>query len=67
MKQSGKVSWFNNKKGYGFIKYGQDKDIFVHFSAIEEEGYKALNEGDQVEFEISQGLKGLQAANVRRI
>jgi len=62
----GKVKWFNNAKGFGFI--GRDDgqaDVFVHFSAILEEGYKVLTEGDTVEFDIEQGPKGPQAANVK--
>jgi CspA family cold shock protein len=64
----GKVKWFNNAKGFGFI--GRDDgqaDVFVHFSAIQEEGYKVLTEGDAVEFDIEQGPKGPQAANVKVI
>jgi CspA family cold shock protein len=62
----GKVKWFNNSKGYGFIQQEDGTDIFVHFSAIQGEGYKTLEEGQSVEFEISQGPKGLQAANVSK-
>jgi cold shock protein len=64
----GTVKWFNNAKGYGFI--GRDdggSDIFLHYSAITSEGYKTLAEGDRVEFEILQGQKGPQAANVTKI
>jgi cold shock protein len=63
----GTVKWFNNAKGYGFI--GRDDgspDVFVHYSAITSEGYKSLQEGDQVEFEVTQGQKGPQAANVTK-
>ncbi len=60
----GRVKWFNDKKGYGFISRENESDIFVHFSAIKKEGFKTLNEGDEVEFEISNGPKGLQATNV---
>jgi CspA family cold shock protein len=60
----GKVKWFNNSKGYGFIQQEDGTDIFVHFSAIKGEGYKSLDEGQPVEFEVAQGPKGLQAANV---
>ena len=61
---NGKVKWFSNKKGYGFIQTDDGKDIFVHFSAIESEGFKTLGQGQEVEFEISDGPKGPQAANV---
>ena len=61
----GTVKWFNNAKGYGFIGHGNGPDVFVHYSAISSEGYKSLHEGDQVEFEITEGQKGPQAANVR--
>jgi len=64
---SGKVKWFNNAKGYGFIEQEGGKDVFVHYSAIEGSGYRSLEEGQPVEFEISQGPKGPQASNVRLI
>lgn len=64
---SGKVKWFNNAKGYGFIEQDGGSDVFVHYSAIQGSGYRSLEEGQQVEFEISQGPKGPQAANVRPI
>ena len=64
---SGKVKWFNNAKGYGFIEQEGGKDVFVHYSAIEGSGYRSLEEGQPVEFEITQGPKGPQAANVRLI
>jgi cold shock protein len=62
----GTVKWFNNAKGYGFIGREGGPDVFVHYSAITAEGYKSLQEGDQVEFEIAQGPKGPQAANVTK-
>ena len=61
---NGKVKWFSNQKGYGFIQTDDGKDIFVHFSASESEGFKTLGQGQEVEFEISDGPKGPQAANV---
>ena len=61
----GTVKWFSNEKGYGFIEREGGEDVFVHFSAITMDGYKTLTEGQRVEFEITQGDKGLQAANVR--
>ena len=60
----GKVKWFNENKGYGFIQQENGEDVFVHFSAIKEEGFKTLAEGQEVEFEIVEGQKGPQAANV---
>ena len=60
----GKVKWFNDAKGYGFIETEEGKDIFVHYSAINKEGFKTLAEGQVVDFEIVQGEKGPQAANV---
>lgn len=63
----GVVKWFNNEKGFGFISVDGENDIFVHFSAIEADGYKSLEEGQKVEFEIVDGAKGPQAANVSRI
>jgi cold shock protein len=62
----GKVKWFNNVKGYGFIGRNDGPDVFVHYSAILGDGYRTLKEGDSVEFEIVQGSKGLQAANVEK-
>ena len=62
---SGVVKWFNPDKGYGFIARPDGDDVFVHFSAIEGDGYKTLSEGQEVEFDIVEGPKGLQAANVR--
>lgn len=60
----GTVKWFDSDKGYGFISSEDGKDIFVHFSAIQSEGYKSLQEGDQVEFDVNDGDRGPQAANV---
>jgi CspA family cold shock protein len=61
----GTVKWFSNEKGFGFIEREGGEDVFVHFSAITMDGYKTLTEGQRVEFEITQGDKGLQASNVR--
>jgi CspA family cold shock protein len=61
---TGTVKWFSNVKGYGFIEVEDGKDVFVHFSAIEEDGYRSLKEGESVEFTIENGDKGPQAANV---
>jgi CspA family cold shock protein len=58
------VKWFSNEKGYGFIEREEGEDVFVHFSAIAMDGYKSLTEGQRVEFDVVQGSKGLQAANV---
>jgi CspA family cold shock protein len=63
----GTVKWFSNEKGYGFIEREQGEDVFVHFSAIAMDGYKSLTEGQRVEFEVVQGQKGLQAANVTAV
>ena len=61
----GRVKWFNDQKGFGFIEVEGGKDVFVHHSSIQAEGFKSLKEGDEVEFEISQGPKGPNATNVR--
>jgi CspA family cold shock protein len=63
----GTVKWFSNEKGYGFIARPDGEDLFVHFSAIEGDGYRTLHEGQEVEFEIVDGEKGQQAANVRPV
>ena len=60
----GRVKWFNEKKGFGFITKDDGNDVFVHFSAINREGFKTLSEGDEVEFEVTNGPKGEQATNV---
>lgn len=65
--QTGKVKWFNSEKGYGFIQSDDGTDVFVHFSAIVMDGYKTLEEGMEVQFEVVDGAKGPQAANVSRI
>lgn len=63
----GTVKWFNNQKGYGFISDENGKDIFVHYSGLDMDGYKTLNEGQAVEFEIADGAKGPQATNVKLV
>ena len=65
--QRGKVKWFNEYKGYGFIQQDDGKDVFVHYSAIQDSGFKTLAEGDAVEFEVVQGPKGLQASKVAKV
>ena len=65
--EQGTVKWFNSEKGFGFITVEGKKDVFVHFNAILGEGYKSLNEGDKVEFEVEDGPKGPQAANVTKL
>ncbi|MHB1001379.1 MAG: cold-shock protein [Armatimonadota bacterium] len=62
--KTGRVKWFNDAKGYGFIETDEGKDVFVHYSAITMDGYRSLTEGQSVQFEIVEGNKGLQAANV---
>ncbi|HXJ78899.1 MAG TPA: cold-shock protein [Candidatus Methylomirabilis sp.] len=63
----GHVKWFNEAKGYGFISQQNGDDVFVHFSAIQAQGFKSLAEGEKVEFEVTTGPKGLQASNVRKV
>ncbi|MBI3814426.1 MAG: cold-shock protein [Nitrospinae bacterium] len=63
----GTVKWFNNTKGYGFIQQEEGEDIFVHYSDIKDEGYKSLNEGQKVEFEVTSGPKGPKASNVVKV
>ncbi len=65
--ETGTVKWFNSSKGYGFISREEGDDVFVHFNAIEGDGYRTLDEGDKVEFEVEQGPKGLQASKVNKI
>ena len=63
----GTVKWFNDAKGFGFIEQDNGPDVFVHFSQIESEGFKSLAEGDRVAFEVTEGAKGPQSTNVRRV
>lgn len=67
MKEQGTVKWFNNEKGYGFISRNSGDDVFVHHSAIQGDGFKSLNEGDNIEFDVAKGPKGLQAQNVVKL
>ncbi|WP_028105427.1 cold-shock protein [Exiguobacterium undae] len=64
---TGKVKWFNAEKGFGFIERESGDDVFVHFSAIQTDGFKSLDEGQEVEFEITEGARGAQAANVVKL
>ena len=66
-RETGTVKWFNASKGYGFISRQAGEDVFVHHSAIEQEGFRSLDEGQQVEFNVEQGSKGLQATHVRAL
>ncbi len=65
--ESGRVKWFNNKKGFGFIQRENGPDLFVHFTSINEEGFKSLNEGDEVSFDVEEGERGPKAVNVNRL
>ncbi|HDI45859.1 MAG TPA: cold shock domain-containing protein [Candidatus Omnitrophica bacterium] len=67
MRSRGKVKWFSNQKGYGFITQENGPDVFVHYSAIQGEGYRGLAEGDEVEFDVVETPKGPQAANVKKL
>ena len=67
MNMQGRVKWFNAEKGFGFIEREDGDDVFVHFSAIQQDGYKSLEEGQQVEFDIVDGARGPQAANVAKL
>jgi len=64
---TGKVKWFNAEKGYGFIEVEEGQDVFVHYSAIQSEGFKSLNEGERVQLNVTQGSRGPQAENVVRL
>ena len=65
--EKGSVKWFNESKGFGFISRSNGEDVFVHYKAITGDGYRTLNEGDQVEFEVAEGPKGLHATNVVKV
>jgi cold shock protein len=65
--EQGVVKWFNGAKGFGFIKRESGEDVFVHYKAIQGDGYKSLNEGDKVQFDVEKGPKGLQASNVSKV
>ena len=67
MEKTGRIKWFSDAKGYGFIEQEDGEDVFVHYSAIKGEGFKTLAEGQKVEFEVTQGPKGLQATRVMKV
>jgi CspA family cold shock protein len=67
VREQGTVKWFNNDKGYGFIQRASGEDVFVHHSAIQATGFKSLNEGDRLEFDVAKGPKGYQAQNVVKL